>query len=325
MAVWRISSRVATAALLVLVALDVTLVAKALQSTHTSGIDTSPVSSASGSVDPSATDPATGPVSPSPTTSVNAGSIPLQTMLVALDNQRAWRVGAGSCSAGGASLATTVDGGKTWAKDKASLRRIVRVRPTDDQAAFIIGADSACAAELKDTSNGGGTWSSGGAAGRAWFRDPKDPMVVSGPGPAVSQPCGKRAVLDLAVLTAGSAQVLCADGLVRSTTNNGTVWTNGLDQRGHGRWRCSPGCLDGQSGGDLRRTSGRPGLHGCSDSAGWSAGRDLMYQGVDPEGSRSDRHIADKRRRLACRRQHNDALDRQPRHVESFLRVLLQP
>ena len=44
MAVWRISSSVATAALLVLVALDVTLVAKALQSTHTSGIDTSPVS-----------------------------------------------------------------------------------------------------------------------------------------------------------------------------------------------------------------------------------------------------------------------------------------
>ena len=226
MAVWHISSRVATAALLALVALDVTLVATALQSTHTSGIDTSPVSSAFGPLDPTFAAPTTGPVSPSPTTSVIAGNIPLQTMLVALDNQRAWRVGAGSCSAGGATLATTVDGGKTWARGKASLRRIVRVRPTDDQVAFIIGADSTCAAELKDTGNGGGTWSSGGAVGGAWFRDPKDPMVVSGPGPAVSQPCGGRAVLDLAVLTAGSAQVLCADGLVRSTTNNGTVWTN---------------------------------------------------------------------------------------------------
>ena len=226
MAVWHISSRVATAALLALVALDVTLVATALQSTHTSGIDTSPVSSAFGPLHPTFAAPTTGPASPSPTTSVIAGNIPLQTILVALDNQRAWRVGAGSCSAGGATLATTVDGGKTWARGKASLRRIVRVRPTDDQVAFIIGADSTCAAELKDTGNGGGTWSSGGAVGGAWFRDPKDPMVVSGPGPAVSQPCGRRAVLDLAVLTAGSAQVLCADGLVRSTTNNGTVWTN---------------------------------------------------------------------------------------------------
>jgi len=225
-AVWHISSRVATAALLALVALDVTLVATALQSTHTSGIDTSPVSSAFGPLHPTFAAPTTGPASPSPTTSVIAGNIPLQTILVALDNQRAWRVGAGSCSAGGATLATTVDGGKTWARGKASLRRIVRVRPTDDQVAFIIGADSTCAAELKDTGNGGGTWSSGGAVGGAWFRDPKDPMVVSGPGPAVSQPCGRRAVLDLAVLTAGSAQVLCADGLVRSTTNNGTVWTN---------------------------------------------------------------------------------------------------
>ena len=84
---------------------------------------------------------------------------PLQTMLVALDNQRAWRVSAGSCSAGGATLATVVDGAKTWAKRHASLRRIVRLRPADNQLAFIIGADSVCAAELKDTSDGGGTWS----------------------------------------------------------------------------------------------------------------------------------------------------------------------
>jgi guanyl-specific ribonuclease Sa len=33
-------------------------------------------------------------------------------------------------------------------------------------------------------------------------------------------------VLDLAALTAESARVLCSDGLVRSTTSHGTVWTN---------------------------------------------------------------------------------------------------
>jgi hypothetical protein len=147
-------------------------------------------------------------------------------MLVAVDNQQAWRVGTGSCSAGGATLATTVDGGKTWAKGNANLRRIVRVRPTDNRAAFIIGADAPCAAELKNTGDSGGTWSASGSAARAWFRDPKNPLVVWGPGSVTSQPCGPRAVLDLAALTAGSAQVLCSDGLVRSTTVNGSVWTD---------------------------------------------------------------------------------------------------
>jgi len=51
-------------------------------------------------------------------------------------------------------------------------------------------------------------------------------MVVWAPGPSRSQPCGKRAVLDLAVLTTGWARVLCADGLVRSTTDGGSVWTD---------------------------------------------------------------------------------------------------
>jgi hypothetical protein len=50
---------------------------------------------------------------------------------------------------------------------------------------------------------------------------------VRAPGSAVSRPCGKETVLDLAVLTTpGSARVLCADGLVRSTTDNGSVWTD---------------------------------------------------------------------------------------------------
>jgi hypothetical protein len=104
------------------------------------------------------------------------------------------------------------------------LRRIVRVRPTDNRAAFIVGADANCPAELKDTSDGGGTCSAGGYVAQTWYRDPKNPLVVRGPRSGLSAPCGKRAVMDLAVLTAGSAQVLCADSLVRSTTDNGSRW-----------------------------------------------------------------------------------------------------
>jgi hypothetical protein len=225
MAVWRISSRLANVALLGLLALDVTLVGTALKSTHTSGIDTSPVSSAAPSVDVSSAPSKARSASPTSPSSADKG--PLQTMLVALDDQRAWRVGAGSCSAGGATLGTTVDGGKTWAKGTANVRRIVRVKPADNRSAFIVGADAACAAALRNTTDGGGTWAAGGDVGRAWFRDPKDSLVVRAPGSATSRPCGKETVLDLAVLTApGSARVLCADGLVRSTTDNGSVWTD---------------------------------------------------------------------------------------------------
>src|SRR5450631_4650114 len=158
MAAWRISSRLVNVALLGLLALDVTLVGTALKSTHATGIDTSPVSSAASSIDPTGV-----PESSSPSSSSSAVNAPLQTMLVALDDQRAWRVGAGSCSAGGATLATTTDGGKTWVKGNAGLSRIVRVRPQDNQVAFVIGADTTCSAQLKGTSDGGSTFGSGGS------------------------------------------------------------------------------------------------------------------------------------------------------------------
>jgi len=224
----KVSSRVATTGLAGLVALDVVLVGMALRSNHVSGIDTSPVATASATVSPVRPSPTTPThsVSPSPTPTLPAASAPLQIVLVALDSQRAWRVSVGSCGAAGAKVTTTKDGGKTWADAKAPLRMIVRVRPTDSQTAFIIGSDSSCAPQLKSTSDGGGTWASDSSVGNAWFRVPKNPRVVQAPGPSTSQPCGQHAVLDLAVLSVGSARVLCEDGLVRSTTDTGTSWTD---------------------------------------------------------------------------------------------------
>ncbi|HEX7535942.1 MAG TPA: hypothetical protein VF391_02930 [Dermatophilaceae bacterium] len=228
---WRISARGASAALLALVALDIVLVGTALQSTRATDIDTSPLSRASITSDSaeSLVSPSASPSpssSRSPSTSRTAAKVPLQTMLVALDDRRAWRVAAGSCSAGGAALAVTVDGGRTWTKGTVTLRRIVRLRAEGTQVAFAVGANSTCAAEIRDTVNGGGTWTSTGDVKSAWFRDPKNPRVVKAPGPVASQPCGKRAVLDLAVVATTSARALCADGLVRSTANNGGAWTD---------------------------------------------------------------------------------------------------
>ena len=227
-----VSSRWATTGLVVLVALNVVLVAMALRSNHTSGIDTSPVRTAVASTDstgapvgPSST-PLTPSVTSSATANATAKTAPLQIMLVAIDDRRAWRVSAGSCAAGGATLATTTDGGQTWADAKAPLRTIVRVRPTDNRAAFVVGAGSSCVAELQSTADSGGTWGSLSDVGSAWFRDPKNPKVVGAPGSSSSRPCGEQAVLDLAVVSTSAARVLCADGMVRSTANRGSSWTD---------------------------------------------------------------------------------------------------
>src|ERR1019366_408195 len=100
MDLWNISSRAVTAGLVALVTLDVVLVGAALRSTHQSGIDTSPLSSPSASLN--ATGDPLAPPTPSKPATGTATAAPLQTMLAAVDNQRAWRVGAGSCAAGGA-------------------------------------------------------------------------------------------------------------------------------------------------------------------------------------------------------------------------------
>jgi hypothetical protein len=240
----RLSPRLGAAGVVALVAIDVVLVGMALRSNHVSGIDTSAVGSAAIDVDTSS-DNASSTPSPTPsaplatptatraaTTTPAVQAAPLQTMLVAIDNQRAWRVRVGSCAAGGATVGTTTNGGKTWSNAKAPLRMIVRVRPTDGQAAFIVGAGSSCAAELHRTVDGGDTWGSGSSAGGAWFRDPDNPRAVRAPSASTSQPCGKKAVLDLAVLSPDAARVLCDDGRIRSTTNTGSSWTDSAKANG---------------------------------------------------------------------------------------------
>jgi len=225
----NLSPRVGTAGLVGLVALNVVVVAMALRSTHTIGTDTSPVGSRStSSAGATETPSSPSPASPATATATatRAPAAPLLTLLVAIDNQRAWRVSVGSCTAGGAALATTTDGGKTWVDAKTPLRTIVRVRPDDGRSAFVVGAGSGCAAELKSTTDGGDSWGSTSIVGSAWFRDPKNPSAVGSPGSSTSRPCGVSAVLDLAVLSADAARVLCADGRVRSTTSAGSSWAD---------------------------------------------------------------------------------------------------
>jgi hypothetical protein len=225
MRAWHLAPRVAIALLAGLVALDVTLVVAATRPRQVVGVLSAVPQSASGSA--AASVPASSPggsVAPTRATGPEGG--PLAVMLMALDTRRAWRIDAGSCSRGGATLTTTVNGGRSWVRRGASLSRILRVQQTGSNAAFVIGAGSGCTPEVRETTDGGLTWVGGGDVGRAWFRDPGKPAVVWAPGPVASQPCGRHPVLDLAVISAGSARVLCSDGVVRSTTRQGKLWTD---------------------------------------------------------------------------------------------------
>lgn len=223
----EVSSRIAIGGLVGLAILDIVLVATALRSTRTGDIDTSPLRPTSSSSDSiRAVAPSSTPSVPSSTSAATAQVAPLRTILVAIDSERAWRASVGSCSAGGASLATTADGGQTWVEGTAPpLRTVVRVQPADGRAAFVVGADSSCTARVSETSDGAGTWGAPGTAAGAWFRHPRNSRIVSAPGPAVAQPCGKQDVLDLAPVSAESARVLCADGSVRSSADTGASWT----------------------------------------------------------------------------------------------------
>lgn len=224
----NIPSGAITAALVVLLVLDVVLVVGAMRSTRTSATNQGPRSSASlanGAGRPASSTPSVTTGSRATGTAGTPAPAPLQTMLAAVDNQQAWRVTAGSCRSGGATVATTTDGGKTWVNGGLYIRRIVRVDTADGQAGFVIGADVECSAALRSTTDGGSTWGSPGTVGGYWFRDPANPRVVWAPGLTTSQPCGKDAVVDLAILPPNSARVLCASGVVASTTKAGSSWT----------------------------------------------------------------------------------------------------
>src|SRR5674476_317569 len=173
------SSRVSTAGLVVLAALTTAMVGLALRSSNSTppSSTSAPFNTTATSAGPSSTPsrtPSPTPSTTAPSTAITPSAAPLQTILVAINDKQAWRINVGSCAKGGAKVATTTDGGATWAQAKTALNTIVRVRPTDGRTAFVIGADTTCAAELKNTSDAGATWSSGGAVGSAWFRDPQN-------------------------------------------------------------------------------------------------------------------------------------------------------
>jgi hypothetical protein len=151
---------------------------------------------------------------------------PLTRIITAVDGSTAWRASTGSCLASGAALSFTSDGGKTWQNAKTPYPVVTRIAPTDASRAFVVGGDPNCVMGTRSTVDSGTTWTGTGPGTLSDIlaRDIKDPTKVRVPGGRTVAPCGTLSVVDLARNSTTGAEALCADGSIRSTTDDGRTW-----------------------------------------------------------------------------------------------------
>lgn len=222
----------ATLGLVALVLVDIVLVIGALRITSRSSAAETPLTDVtSGPNATSAPASTTAPVAQetTATTSPDAGSTsipgaPLAVMVSAVDGSLAWRATAGTCSAGGATVQTSTDGGKTWRDRTSPYPVVTRLQGSDANKAFVVGADGSCSMGVRSTTDGGGSWPGTGSLSDTLARDAADPTKVRAPGGRTVAPCGATQVVDLARNATQGAQVLCADGTIHSSGDDGQTW-----------------------------------------------------------------------------------------------------
>ncbi len=221
----------ATLGLVALVIVDIALVFAALRITGRSTAAETPSADGTIATATSGPEPVTTSAAPEPSGSAtgtsaatNVPGVPLTVVLNVVDGSLAWRATVGSCS-GGAAVQITTDGGKTWRNRTSPYPVITRVQATDATKGFVVGADSACSMGVRTTIDGGATWPGTGSLADTLARDANDPTKVRAPGGRTVAPCGTVPVVDLARNSERGAQVLCADGGIRSSTDDGATWS----------------------------------------------------------------------------------------------------
>jgi hypothetical protein len=213
----------ATLGLVALVIVDIGLVFAALRITGRSTAADVPASdvTASTSVGPAPTPAPTTSTSAAPT---NVPGVPLSVIVSAVDGSLAWRATVGTCASGGAAVQISTDGGKTWRDRTSPYAVVTRIQASDASKGFVVGAAQDCSMGVKQTTDGGVTWPGTGSLADTLGRDARDATKVRAPGSRTVGPCGSSAVVDLARNSASGAQVLCADGTLHSSTDDGQTW-----------------------------------------------------------------------------------------------------
>lgn len=178
---------------------------------------------------------------------------PLTRFVAPVGADIAWVVDTGTCDAPG-TITVTVDGGDSW--DREDLPgRAVRARPSGPESGFVTGGDDGCDLRLWSTGDAGAAWGDPASAADAWSRMPGDDRAVHLPNDEVDRPCGADKVLDLTVIDAQHAYVVCQDGAVRATTDGGAEWPERFTVTG----ALSLGMLEGGAGVVVRTDPTCPG------------------------------------------------------------------
>ncbi|ADU47706.1 hypothetical protein [Intrasporangium calvum] len=196
---------------------------------------------------------------------------PVRVLLAALDLEVAWRATVGTCAAGGARLAISVDGGATWDDVEAPSATISRIQPLDRDEGFVVGGVEGCGQDQFTTRDGGRAWAGPTALVGAWARRLDRPTEVTTPQSPTAEPCEGDIVIDLSRTSAQQAEALCSDGGVRVTGDGGVSW------RDSGQASGALALSNRLEGGVLATYVARVGVEGCD---GVQVAK--VTQGADP-------------------------------------------
>ncbi|WP_133411763.1 hypothetical protein [Agromyces badenianii] len=203
---------------LAVVVLALTFVALT-QNRSVPGAGTTPGSS------PSATPEATRSEPPSATPAPVARPLAVPGRLIdAIDASSAVRAGATACPEP-TTIEVTSDGGATWeTAEPAPVSEVQRVAAGDDAFVDLIGLGvEGCAPAYERSFTSGDAWQPvPEELDASWFVDPSNRAGVHAPAGDLSAPCG--VVVQLAVIDANAAAVLCEDGSVHATSDGGASW-----------------------------------------------------------------------------------------------------
>jgi hypothetical protein len=222
------------AVLVILVGVNAALIALLLRSQ--SQVTAEPASQLTiGSTSP-AQAPASSPAqdeSPSITSTPSTSSTPPTDQKVALPTRllfaasatQAWRATIGDCQTQGR-VERSDNAGKSWRQaGKAALGPIVRLGVDTNGNLYAVGGTGKdCSLRYISYSTAGEIAAQTAEPRGIWFRDPRDPDKIHGPGAASATPCERQHVVGLASLSTTEALLACTDGLVMVTSNAGKSW-----------------------------------------------------------------------------------------------------
>jgi hypothetical protein len=152
-------------------------------------------------------------------------ALPMTRLLVATSATQAWRATVGDCQTRGR-VERSDDGGKSWREAaKATLGPIVQLGVERNGNLYAVGgADRDCSVRYVSYSTAGVIAAQTVNPQGIWFRDPKDPYEIRGPGSARGTPCHRQRVVGIASLSTTEALLVCTDGSVMVSSNSGRSW-----------------------------------------------------------------------------------------------------